>query len=206
MHAIMPAPSPQLVSAEEVDRFRQVVDIHDEQRFRQLLNELLASKAGNDAYRPRSLEERQAILDSLRARPDAQAREPWQPSPSQIARGRLLALQDFNQAHNLPVQRYAELAGLSRQHIYKLIKARKLLALKLSGHGVRIPDWQLAALPARLTELLLQRAPMVDAWTLYTWLRLPHERFGGQAPIDIVADDNLQDLARNVLGGLGVHA
>jgi hypothetical protein len=205
MHATLTAPSNQLVSSEEVDRFRQVVEIHDEQRFRQMLNELLASKAGNEPYRPPTPEEKQALLERLRTRPDAGPVDKWTPSQTQIQRGRVNALQEFNQAHNVPLPRYAELAHLSRQHLYKLIKERKLLALKGGSRGYRIPDWQLAPLPARLTREVLQRAPIVNEWTIYDWLRLPHERFGGKAPIDSVTLVNFDKLVDSLMGALGIE-
>jgi len=206
MHATMPAPARQLVSAEEVDRFRQVVEIHDEQRFRQMLNELLAAKAGNEPDRPSTADERQAILERMRASPASQPVQRWEPTRSQIEQGRILGLQKFNQPHNLPLERYAELAGLSRQHVYKLIKARKLLALKIAGHGVRIPDWQLDPLPASLTRAVMERGPTAGPWELYDWLRLPEERFGDRAPIDIVTPANLEELTVSLLGALGFQA
>lgn len=207
MNATLPALCNQLVSSEEVDRFREVVDIHDEQRFRQMLNELLASKASNEAdpYRKPTPEEKQAILEQLRKRPDAGPVEKWQPSATQIQRGRILALQEYNQPHNLPLQRYAELAHLSRQHIYRLIKERQLLALKCGPRGYHIPDWQLSPLPARLTREVLRRAAIVDEWTIYDWLRLPHERFGDQAPIDIVSLTNFDKLVNSLMGALGIQ-
>lgn len=207
MHAALPALPNQLVSSEEVDRFREVAVIHDEQRFRQMLNELLASKASNEPepYRKPTPEEKQAILERLRNRPDAGPVEKWQPSPTQIQRGRILALQEFNQPHNLPLQRYAELAHLSRQHIYKLIKERKLLALKGGARGYRIPDWQLSPLPARLTREVLQRAHIVNEWEIYDWLHLPSERFGGKAPIEIVTLTNIDKLVNSLMGALGIQ-
>ncbi len=205
MHAALACIPTSAVSSEELDRFRQVALIRDEPRFRQLLNELVASKVGVEPARLATPDEREEMLARLRARPEAQPVDPWQASATDLQQGRIALLAEFNRPGNLPLARYVSLAAKSRQHIYKLIKAGKLLALSVGGRGIHIPDWQLAAAPAALTQAVLARAPGVDAWTVYHALSAASERFGGKAPVDAVTLASVDRLAASVLDTLGIH-
>ncbi|MFP5393617.1 MAG: integrase [Gammaproteobacteria bacterium] len=205
MHAILPCPPSQAVSSEEVDRFRQVALIHDEARFRQMLDELVSSKASNENLRKLTPDEREAMLARMRALPEFQPVERYKPSQTQLQQGRILTLTEFNKPHNLPLLEFAHLAGMSRQHIYKLIKARKLLAITASGRGIRIPDWQLDPIKARLTREVLIKSGTVDHWTLYRELSMGDERFNGKAPIDMVTLRNIDKVVIGVLDNLQIQ-
>jgi hypothetical protein len=209
MHATSPALPAPAVSAEEIDRFRQAADIQDEQRFRQLLNELLAARIAPDTEPERlsTPQERAALVERMRARPEAQPVKRWQPTAAQRQHGRVLMLAEFNQPHNLPLLRYAELAGVSRQQIYKQIKGKKLLALSAGGHGVRIPDWQLDPAPARLTQAVWAKASEIDVgpWVVYDALTRRSDRFGGKSPVEAARSGNLDELATSVLDMLRIH-
>ncbi len=205
MHAALACLPTPPISADELDRFRQAVVIRDERRFRQLLDELVASKVGAETARLATPEERADLLARLRARPEAQPVEPWHPSATEAQQGRIAQLAEFNRPGNLPLTRYAALAAKSRQQIYKLIKAGKLLALSVGGRGIHIPDWQLAPAPLALTQAVLAGAPGLDAWTLYDALGMGSERFGGKAAVEAVTPASVERLTASVLDALGIH-
>ena len=91
--------------------------------------------------------------------------ERWTPGASELQRGRAALLAEFRKPHNLPVSEYAKLAGVSRQQIYKDLKAMppKLLALRVGKGSWRVPDWQLEEHRGELTRLVLDAAPQLDA-------------------------------------------
>lgn len=137
--------------------------------------------------------------------PSFRAERRWEPSATELQRGRLLMLKEFRKPHNLPVAKYAELAGKSRQQLYEDIKKHRLLALSIGARGQHIPDWQLDKPKQALTAELLKKAPTVDAWTLYYALSEPNRDFAGKAPIEIVSPGNLSQVLDTLLSQLGIH-
>ncbi len=133
------------------------------------------------------------------------ASEPWQPLASDVQRGRMVMLAEFNQPGNLPIQRFARLAGKSRQQIYKDIADRKLLAIDVGARGKRLPEWQLQDAPRALTQAVLRRAPMVDEWTLYGALSERGAVFPGAAAVARVTPASVEKTAARVLSALGVR-
>lgn len=129
----------------------------------------------------------------------------WVPGETDIQRGRVAMLEAFDQPHNLPLPEFARLAHKSRQQIYKDIDARRLLALNVGPRGQKLPDWQLDPVKQRLTQAVLQAAAEVDNWTLYRALSEPLESLGGRSPVDAVAADSVDELAKVVLNVLGIH-
>lgn len=134
-----------------------------------------------------------------------QAEEPWEPYASDVQRGRMAMLAEFNKPANLPLPRFAALAGKSRQQIYKDIDDRKLLALGVGARGKRLPDWQLDALPRALTQAVLRDAGGIDEWTLYRALGESGEVFPDAAAIARVTATSVEKVAARVLRALGRH-
>jgi hypothetical protein len=139
-----------------------------------------------------------------RAREQA-ASEPWQPPASDLQRGRMSMLAEFNRPGNLPIQRFALLAGKSRQQIYKDIADRKLLAIDVGVRGKRLPEWQLQDAPRVLTQTVLRLAPTVDEWTVYSALSEPGAVFHGTTAVARVTPASVEKTAARVLNALGVH-
>lgn len=133
------------------------------------------------------------------------ASEPWQLPDSDVQRGRKAMLAEFNQPGNLPIQRFALLAGKSRQQIYKDIADRKLLAIDVGARGKRLPEWQLQDAPRALTQAVLRLAPTVDEWTLYGALSERGAIFPGAAAVARVTPASVEKTAARVLDALGVH-
>jgi hypothetical protein len=133
------------------------------------------------------------------------AKTRWEPSQTDIQRGRAVLLHAFKQPHNLPLREFAELANKSRQQIYKDIHARRLLALNVGGRGQKLPDWQLDPVKQRLTQAVLQAAIDDDPWTLYSALSEPLEGLGERSPVDAVSADSVDEVTKAVLNVLGVH-
>lgn len=129
----------------------------------------------------------------------------WVPNETDIQRGRVLLLEAYDQKHNLPLPDFAQLAGKSRQQIYKDIDARRLLALNVGRRGQRLPDWQLEPIKQQLTQAVLQKAGNVDNWTLYHALCEPIEGLDGNSPIDAVTEDSIEDVVKIVLNVLSIH-
>jgi hypothetical protein len=134
------------------------------------------------------------------------AEKRWEPSATELQRGRVLMLKEFRKPHNLPVAEFALLAGKSRQQIYKDVEMRRLLALSIGARGQRIPDWQLDETSKRLTQALLDKARGVDEWTLYYALSEPSEALSGKAPINVVTAGNMERILAAVLGKLDIRA
>lgn len=129
----------------------------------------------------------------------------WEPSTTDLQRGRALMLKAFRQSNNLPVTEFAELAGKSRQQIYKDIEKRRLLALSIGARGQRIPDWQLDETRKKLTQALLKKACGVDEWTLYYALSEPSDALSGKVPVEIVSAGNLGKVLAALLAQLDIH-
>jgi hypothetical protein len=133
------------------------------------------------------------------------AEKRWQPSATELQKGRSLLLQEFRKPHNLTVASFAELAGKSRQQVYKDVENRRLLALSIGTRGQRIPDWQLEETRKKLTQGLMEKAHGVDEWTLYHALSKPNRSFAGKPPIETVTPGNLERSLDKLLGQLGFH-
>lgn len=133
------------------------------------------------------------------------ADKPWVPQETDIQRGRVIQLEAFGQAHNLPLQEYAKLANKSRQQIYKDIDARRLLALNIGPRGRKLPDWQLDPVRQQLTQTVLQGSENIDNWTVYRALSEPLESLSGRSPVDAVTPDSIDEMARAVFNVLSVN-
>lgn len=129
----------------------------------------------------------------------------WEPSATELQRGRVLMLKEFRQPGNLPVADFARLAGKSRQQIYKDVELRRLLALSIGARGQRIPDWQLDDIRRKLAQAVLQKARDVDEWTIYYALSEPNDALAGKAPLAVVTLGNLDKVGAAVFGKLGIH-
>lgn len=133
-----------------------------------------------------------------------QAQTRWEPSDTDIQRGRVIMLDEYTLPSNLPIQRFAELAHKSRQQIYVDIQSRRLLSLSIGPRKQKIPDWQLDRTKLGLTQAVLAGAPDVDNWTLYKALSEPLESLGGRSPVAAVEPDSIGALARTVFNLLGI--
>lgn len=80
-----------------------------------------------------------------------------------------------------------------------------MLALNVGRRGQKLPDWQLDPVKQRLTQVVLQRARGIDAWTLYRALSEPLEGLAGRSPVEAVTADSVDAVARAVFNVLGVH-
>lgn len=142
---------------------------------------------------------------SLVAIPSFQAQARWEPSATDLKRGRALMLKVFRQPHNLPDTEFAELAGKSRQQIYKDIEKRRLLALTIGTRGQRIPDWQLDETRKELTRKLMEKASDADEWTLYYALSEPSDALSSKVPVEIVSAGNIGKVLATLLAQLDIH-
>jgi len=133
------------------------------------------------------------------------AEKRWGPSATDLQRGRVLMLKEFRKPHNLPVTDFAQLAGKSRQQIYKDVELRRLLVLSIGARGQRIPDWQLDATRKKLTQSLLEQARDVDEWTLYYALSEPSEALSGKSPLEVVSSGNMERVLAVLLDQLDIH-
>lgn len=195
------APSRSLVTAAEVRRFDKAVTVRDRGAFLAELDRLVREKIAA-AQQAAGVEARDVM--ALRYKAVAlKADAPWQPSMSDIQRGRVALLREFEQPQNLPLAAFARLAHKSRQQIYKDVAARRLLALDVGRRGQRLPDWQLDPAALELTRAVLAGARDADAWTLYHALSAPMESLGGRAPVQAVQRGQVEAVARAVLGSLG---
>ncbi len=57
----------------------------------------------------------------------------------------------------------------------------------------------------RLTQIVLRGASEVDAWTQYRALAEPLEGLAGHSPVEAVAADSIDAVAKAVFNVLGVH-
>ncbi|MGE0371827.1 MAG: integrase [Gammaproteobacteria bacterium] len=196
------------VTVDEVRRFSDTVEIRDAQAFAAELEAFVQERI-ESVELPPSMEIPIGVetVGQTLARKAAALRAGtrWAPRETEIQRGRAAMLEAFEQPHNLPLPDFVRLANKSRQQIYKDIVARRLLALNVGPRGQRLPDWQLDPLKLRLTQIVLQAASEVDAWTLYRALSEPLEGLAGRSPVDAVTADSVDAVAEAVFNVLGVH-
>ena len=195
------------VTAEDVRRFADTVVIRDAEAFAAELNVFMQERlervelAANTAATPRTATE--AALAQKAAALRAGSR--WTPAQTDIQRGRAAMLEAYERAHNLPLPQFARLANKVRQQIYKDIDSGRLLALNVGPRGRKLPDWQLDPVKQRLTQVVLQGAAGVDAWTLYRALSEPLKGLKGRAPVEAVTEGSVDAVAKAVFNALGVH-
>jgi hypothetical protein len=194
------------VTLDEVRRFSNTVEIRNAQAFAAELEAFMQERLESIEL-PSSMEIEVETVEQTLARKAAALRADisWVPSQTDIQRGRALLLEAFEQSHNLPLPDFARLANKSRQQIYKDIEARRLLALNVGPRGQRLPDWQLDPVKQQLTQIVLQAALDVDAWTLYRALSEPLEGLAGRSPVEVVTADSVNAVAKAVFNVLGVH-
>jgi hypothetical protein len=194
------------VTVDEVRRFSDTVEVRDAQAFAAELEAFVQERLESIDL-PSSMEVEVETVEQTLARKAAALRADtrWAPRETEIQRGRAAVLEAFDQPHNLPLPDFARLANKSRQQIYKDIEARRLLALNVGPRGQRLPDWQLDPVTQRLTQIVLQAAPEVDAWTLYRALSEPLEGLAGRSPVEAVTADSVDAVAKAVFNVLGVH-
>jgi hypothetical protein len=196
------------VTVDEVRRFSDTVEIRDAQAFAAELEAFVQERI-ELVELPPSMEIPIEVetVDQTLARKAAALRADtrWAPRETEIQRGRVAMLEAFEQPHNLPLPDFARLANKSRQQIYKDIEACRLLALNVGPRGRRLPDWQLDPVKQRLTQIVLQAASEVDAWTLYRALSEPLEGFAARSPVEAVTADSVDAVAKAVFNVLGVH-
>ena len=192
------------VTPADVRRFESAAHIHDRDAFVAELDTLVREKLAAVSRTAASSPD-EALARKVRAlRADVR----WTPSATDLQRGRRALLDAFEQPHNLPLPAFARLAHKSRQMIYKDLAARprRLLALSVGPRRQRLPDWQLDPSGLRLTRQVLERAPDVDAWTVYRALSEPFEALGGRAPVEAVGQQGVEAVAQVVLGALGIES
>lgn len=200
------------VSHDDIQRFNGVATISDEAGFAKALTAFILEKfqsvktppanpanpTGEAALLPDILQQLTSQAQALRA-PDS-----WHASASELQRGRMQMLKEFNSPSNLPLAQYAHLANKSRQQLYKDVTAKRLLALSIGNRGLRIPDWQLTPDALELTRQLLAKAGTVDEWTLFHALSEPYEALHHQTPVAAVNKSNLDQVLATVLNKLGL--
>lgn len=194
------------VTLDEVRRFSNTVEIRNAQAFAAELEAFVQERL-ESVKLPSSMEIEVETVEQTLARKAAALRADirWIPGQTDIQRGRALLLEAFEQSHNLPLPDFARLANKSRQQIYKDIEARRLFALNVGPRGRRLPDWQLDPVKQQLTQIVLQAALEVDAWTLYRALSEPLEGLAGRSPVEVVTADSVDAAAKAVFNVLGVH-
>jgi hypothetical protein len=179
--------------------FRDVATIQDMGGFQHALEDLFTEYVS--AQQPPSTNVRKKLRTAAAALVSDSA---WQPTESDIQRGRALMLDEFSHPNNLGVVEFARLAGKSRAQIYNDIRANRYLTLSLGGQrGIRIPDFQLRAEGQKLAESTMKEAQDVDAWTLYALLTEPNEALEGKSPAQVANRKNLNQLVRMLLVQLG---
>lgn len=188
------------ISERVFEEFAKVATIRDKRAFSELLSEVIEREVERALEQQRSDEP--ASKDSI---PSFRAEARWKPSATDLQQGRALMLKTFRQPHNLPVTDFAQLAGKSRQQIYKDVEKRRLLALSIGARGQRIPDWQLDETRKELTQKLMEKACDVDEWTLYYALSEPSEALSGKVPVEIVSAGNMGKVLDTLLVQLDIH-
>ena len=188
------------VSKKVLDEFSEVAIIRDKLAFSAQLSRVIDGEVELALKHQR----RETPVTETTAS-SCRAEKRWEPSAMDMQRGRVLMLKEFRKPHNLPVTDFAQLAGKSRQQIYKDVELRRLLALSIGARGQRIPDWQLDVTRKKLTQALLEKARDVDEWTLYYALSEPNEGLSGRAPLDAVTPGNLGKVLSAILGQLDIH-
>ena len=188
------------VSKRVLEEFAEVATIRDKLAF----SARLAKVINREVEQALEHQRREDGLNEA-STPRFRAETRWEPSATDLQRGRALMLQEFRQPHNLPVAGFAQLAGKSRQQIYKDVEMRRLLALSIGARGQRIPDWQLDETKKKLTQALMEKARDVDEWTLYYALSEPSEALSGKVPVEVVTAGNLARVLAALLGQLAIH-
>ena len=130
---------------------------------------------------------------------------PYRPTHVQLQRGRMLRRAELWSRTNIPIARYAALAGKSRQQLYREISARKLLALFNQPRDTHVPAWQLRPAALALTRAVLETATDVDSWTIYWALSAPDDAFDGRAAVATVTPSTVKRVAELVCARLGVY-
>ena len=192
---------PAVLDDEFIAEFGQVATIRDKLAFSALMSRIIDIAVQRALARQRKT----GSSGTTGEIPSFRGAQRWEPSATEIQRGRVLTLKEFRKPHNLPVIEFALLAGKSRQQIYKDVEMRRLLALSIGARGQRIPDWQLDPVRKNLTQTLLERAPDVDKWTLYYALSEPNQDFSGKSPIKSVTVGNMERILGTLLSQLGIR-
>jgi hypothetical protein len=187
------------ISDNDVMEFADVATIRNRRGFITRLTRVVERQVELALKRQRQVDTNPERMASFRAE------KPWAPGQTELQRGRAALLREFRQQHNLPVPSFAQLAGKSRQQVYKDLEMRRLLALSIGARGKRIPDWQLDQTKKALTQAVLEKAPDVDEWTLYHALSEPSHSLAGKVPVQVVTPSNSHRVLRAILGQLGIQ-
>ena len=188
------------VSKRVLDEFAEVATIRDTLAFSAQLSRVIEREVERALKRLQRKEPHTGTSTST-----FRAEKRWEPSATDLQRGRALMLAEFRRPQNLSVSDFAQLAGKSRQQIYKDIEMRRLLALSIGARGQRIPDWQLDVTRKKLTQALLEKARDVDEWTLYYALSEPSEALSSKAPLEVVSRGNMGRVLNVLLDQLDLH-
>ena len=173
------------VTADDIRRRFSTVEIRDEKVFAAELQQYVLESVsvlaqglpddlfsvGEAPYKPVGLigefpptARAAALRRDLSRKADALvATEPWQPSVTDLQRGRAILVEAFNAPSNMSVQDFAKLAGKVRQQIYEDIKARRLLTISIGPRKQKVPEWQLDQAKLALTRSVLAAAPAVGS-------------------------------------------
>ncbi len=196
------------VTPADVGRFKKVVDIRDAPAFAAELEAFVQERLGAlelPASLDRPFKTERVETTVLVQKAGLRAPRRWVPGETELQRGRAAMVDAFNRAENLPLAEFAQLAGKSRQQIYKDIDAGLLLALNVGARGQKLPEWQLDPAQKKLTQAVLAKAHGIDNWTLYRALSEPLEGLGGQSPVDAVTPDSIEAVIKAVYNVLGIH-
>jgi hypothetical protein len=193
------------VSREDLERFSGFATIRDEIGFADTLRAFIIEKSpaakGKSTQGPAP-----DIMTRLREKVSAlTAERAWEPSETDLQRGRAQMLREFNTPKNLPLARFAKLANKSRQQVYNDVAAKRLLSISIGSRGQRIPDWQLDGAALDLTQKLLAKAEGVDEWTLFHAMTSPMESLRGKSAVEAANKSNLDKVLSAVLNDLGIH-
>ena len=195
------------IPPEELEAFREVATIRDDQRFLALLAQLVARQSRQGASAPAGDGQTPQVVP-VEVREQAErfrSATAHRPATPEFQQARKHLLNQFEEAGNLAPAAYAILARKSRQQVYKDVRARRLLAISVGKRGVRIPDWQLGDAALVLSQRVLAEAEDADPWTIYRALSTPDEALGGVAPVRAVQWSNLDAVAGLVCARLGVY-
>lgn len=144
--------------------------------------------------------------EALQDRVDALVSDtPWTPNTGDIQRGRANLLRAWAKPSNLSVMVFAHRSGQSAARIYRDIKRKRLLTLRLGGRPMRVPDFQLRPAGRQLAAALMTKVPDVDSWTLYDLLTQRSDAFGGRSAARVVKHNNIDRMASTLLAQLGIH-
>lgn len=188
------------VSKRVLDEFAEVATIRDTLAFSAQLSRVIEREVERALKRLQRKEPHTGTSTST-----FRAEKRWEPSATDLQRGRALMLAEFRRPQNLSVSDFAQLAGKSRQQIYKDIEKRRLLAVSIGARGQRIPDWQLDETRKELTQALLEKACEVDEWTLYYALSEPSDALSGKVPVEVVSAGNMGKVLAALLVQLDIR-